>query len=148
MGSGLDWLGKMLRKCIHGCIGASLDGSNGVYIIRGHRTGFGKKERALGRDYLEVFLCVEMKWRLLPSSLRGFIWESAVFGAGERLTVHGNGEQRAIQASCEKTRRIKRRFKNLKTKYTCTECDNNSLVVTLEDILHQLERHLRQEVVK
>jgi hypothetical protein len=41
MGSGLDWLGKMRRKGTHG---ASLDGSKGVYIIRGHRTGFGRKE--------------------------------------------------------------------------------------------------------
>lgn len=91
MGSGLDWLGKMRRKGIHGCHGASLDGSKGVHIIRGHRIGFGKKERALGSGYPKVsFVLKETKWRLLPSSLRGFIWESAVFGAGERL-VHGNG---------------------------------------------------------
>jgi len=47
MGSGLDWLGEVRRKGIHGCIGASLDGSKGVNIKRGHRTGL-KRRKGVG----------------------------------------------------------------------------------------------------
>jgi hypothetical protein len=102
MGSGLDGLGKMRRErhtwmYTHG---ASLGRLRGVCIIIGQNIKQ-DLERRKGRwvgSTQKGFLCVETKWRLLPSSLRGFIWESAVFGAGERL-VHGSGEQCTVQAS-------------------------------------------------
>ena len=98
MGSGLDWLGKMRRKGIHGCHGASLDGSKGVNIIRGHRTGFGKKERALGRDYPKVSFVSKRNGGYYLRALE------ASFGRAQSLVLEndwfmGMGEQRAIQAS-------------------------------------------------
>lgn len=77
--------------------GASLDGSKGVYIIRGHRTGFGKKD---GR-----WVAATQKFPLCRNEMAAITFEPYRLHLGERslwcwrTNGHANDEQRAIQAS-------------------------------------------------
>jgi hypothetical protein len=54
-----------------------------MWRFRGRRAR--RQERDVGLWLSKNFLA--WKWRLLPSSRIGFIWESAVFGVGDDLFI-------------------------------------------------------------